>query len=414
MDLKPATKERARDLGWSDDLIARLEESPARQDQVANLVGAKIAPDRVDGWLTFIKENPDNPFVQAPLSCITTNEERVPKIDVGENGLLLHDINVGSYGIVPEHWPYENDTPLGSHPIAGQYLPASYSIFDKSEVWADGVDVLYEDAIMDRWVPATDLDWENGLGDLPEEIERAVCQLATVYSNHGLIEQKIIAKWLEEISYGFHDVKLFLATQIYDAGRKVEALRKRALANGGGLGQAPLGQIYRGWYGALKFTEMIVALDVVYKSYEVSLFEAAEDFVQTDVERKMFDLMARDSRRHLQYGLRHLEWYLRYHGEHARDNVRFFLARSEAALATELMSSHPEREALVVLLAGSMETLSTGVEKLKTIREKQLQDYIVNLDSVGFDRLSSANPALVAMANDPLSEGTMPTSGIRR
>ncbi len=414
MDLKPATKERARDIGWSDELIARLEESRARQDQVANLVGAKIAADRVDGWLTFIKENPDNPFVQAPLSCITTNEERVLKIEVGENGLLLQDINVGSYGIVPEQWPYENDTPRGSHPIPGQYLPASYTIFDKSEVWADGVDVLYEDAIRDRWVPATDLDWENGLSDLPEEVERAVCQLATVYSNHGLIEQKIIAKWLEEISYGFHDVKLFLATQIYDAGRKVEALRKRALANGGGLGQAPLGQIYRGWYGALKFTEMIVALDVVYKSYEVSLFEAAEDFVQTDVERKMFDLLARDSRRHLQYGLRHLEWYLRYHGEHARDNVRFFLARSEAALATELMSSHPEREALVVLLAGSMETLSTGVEKLKTIREKQLQDYIINLDSVGFDRLSSANPALVAMANDPLSEGKIPTPGIRR
>ena len=33
-----------------------------------------------------------------------------------------------------------------------------------------------------------------------------------------------------------------------DAGRKVEVLRKRALINGGGLGQAPLGQIYRGWY----------------------------------------------------------------------------------------------------------------------------------------------------------------------
>ena len=94
-----------------------------------------------------------------------------------------------------------------------------------------------------------------------EELERAVCQLCTIYSSHGLIEQKIIAKWLEPISYGFHDVKLFLGTQIYDAGHKVEALRKRALANGGGLGRSPLGTLYRGFYGSLKFSELAVVLD---------------------------------------------------------------------------------------------------------------------------------------------------------
>ena len=151
--------------------------------------------------------------------------------------------------------------------------------------------------------PRTDLDWTNGLGELPEEVERAVGQLATVYSSHGLVEQKIIAKWFESISYGFHDVKLFLGTQVYDAGHKVEALRKRALANGGGLGQAPLGTLYRGWYGALKFTEMIIALDVVYKSFETHLSsKPAPDFARRTSKRSCIALMARDSRRHLEYG----------------------------------------------------------------------------------------------------------------
>ena len=110
------------------------------------------------------------------------------------------------------------------------------------------------------------------------------------------MEQKIISKWFEEMSYGYHDVKLFLGTQVYDAGHKVEAFRKRALANGGGLGRSPLGQLYRGWYGGLKWTEVVIALDVVYKSYELTMFEAGQDFARTDVESKMYELMARDSR----------------------------------------------------------------------------------------------------------------------
>jgi hypothetical protein len=282
------------------------------------------------------------------------------------------------------------------------YLPGSYYIYDKSEVWAEGVDQLYEQAIRERWVPATDLDWENGLKELPEELERAVCQLCTIYSSHGLIEQKIIAKWLEPISYGFHDVKLFLGTQIYDAGHKVEALRKRALANGGGLGRSPLGTLYRGFYGSLKFSELAVVLDIVYKSFELSLFEAGQDFAKTDVEAKLYELMARDSRRHLEYGKRHLLWYIQHH-EHGRQNVRLWLDRGEGTLSVELRHSHPEREALVLLLGDGMERLSAGVEKLGSLRRKQIADYIALLDSVGIDRMRNLNPGLGKLADDPLA-----------
>ena len=47
--------------------------------------------------------------------------------------------------------------------------------------------------------------------------------------------------WLKDISYGYHEVKLYLATQAFDHARHVEAFRKRALANGGGLGRAGAG-----------------------------------------------------------------------------------------------------------------------------------------------------------------------------
>ena len=401
MELSAETKARARHAGWSEALLERIDGSSASDRQVANLTRSRIGEERIAGWLDFLERDPDNPFAKTPLNILRTPAETGLRAEPSADGIYLADTNIGSYGVVPEHWNLENDTPRGTQPLSQTLFPASYSIYAKSEVWAEGCDILYEDAIRDRWVPASDLDWENGLTELPEEIERAVCQLCTVYSNNGLVEQKIIGKWLEEISYGYHEVKLFLATQAFDAGRKAEALRKRALANGGGLGQAPLGQIYRGWYGGLKFTDMLTALNVVYKSYELTLFESAADWVQTDLERRLFGLLARDSRRHLQYGLQHLDWYRRYH-PNGPGQLALFLTRGEAALVNELRLSSAEREALVVLLGGGVEAASAGIEKLKTLRQRQFAQYIDRLESVGVDRLARVHPALAAQAEDPL------------
>lgn len=400
MELTPATRARGRQAGWSDELLARIEASAMRDANVANFAILKVSEERMARYLDLVEKDPAR-FGALTLRFARTRSERGVRAQPGPHGLGLKEINIGTYGQVPDHWPYENDAPRGSHPDPDNYLPGNYHIFEKVEVWAEGVDELYEEAIRNRWVPATDIDWAN-MKELPEELERAVGQLATVYSSHGLVEQKIISKWFEAISYGFHDVKLFLGTQVYDAGHKVEVLRKRALMNGGGLGQAPLGTLYRGFYGALKFTEMIIALDVVYKSWELSLFEAASDYVKNEPEQKMFDLMARDSRRHLEYGKRHLLWYLQHHPRGPK-NVEFWLTRAENALSAELRHSYVDREALVVLLADGTEKLQVGIDRLRTIRQKQLQDYIALLDSVGVDRLPKLAGGLGHIAEDPLT-----------
>ncbi len=401
MELKDTTKARGQMLGWTDDLVAKIEASALKDRTVANMAYMKLPADRVAAFVDKVNENPER-MSQITFNFIRTRSERGVRATPGPDGLTLDRINIGSYGQVPDMWPYENDAPRGSHPSEDNYLPGSYTIFDKSEVWAEGVDVLYEDAIKERWIPATDLDWANGLKQLPDEVERAMCQLCTTYSANGLVEQKIISKWFEPISYGFHDVMLFLGTQVYDAGHKVEALRKRALANGGGLGQAPLGTLYRAWYGALKLTEMLVCLDVVYKSYEVTLFEANRDFAKTDLDAKLFDLMANDSRRHLEYGKRHMLWYMQRHPR-GQQNVQAWLGRGEASLSNEIRHSHAEREALVVLFANGLEKVNTGVEKLRQLRQKQNTDYITLMDSLGIDRLPQFNPGLAKMAEDPLA-----------
>ena len=411
MELSRNTKVRARAAGWSEELIARIEASAATDSQVENLAFGKMPGERVDAWLDFLERDPDNPFAKAPMNVFRTPAETGVKATPSEDGLLLRDINIGSYGVVPDEWEAPNDAPRGTE-STGQLIPAGYSIFDKAEVWSENAVDLYEDAIRDRWTPATELDWESGLAELPEDLERAVGQICTVYSNNGLVEQKIIGRWLEEISYGYHEVKLFLATQAFDAGRKVEVLRKRALVNGGGLGQAPLGQVYRSWYQALTFTDMLIALDVIYKSYETTLFESAGEWAQTEVEREMFTLLARDSRRHLDYGLSHLEWYARYKPT-AERTLPISLIRSEAAMVSEMRLSTAEREALVVLMGGGVENLAAGVERLGELRGRQYAAYLENLASINFDR-PAPHPGLAALEANPLEGGTVAVRAIAR
>ena len=345
------------------------------------------------------------------MNVFRTPAETGVKATPSADGLLLRDINIGSYGVVPDEWGAPNDAPRGTE-STGQLIPAGYSIFDKAEVWSENAVDLYEDAIRDRWTPATELDWESGLAELPEDLERAVGQICTVYSNNGLVEQKIIGRWLEEISYGYHEVKLFLATQAFDAGRKVEVLRKRALVNGGGLGQAPLGQVYRSWYQALTFTDMLIALDVIYKSYETTLFESAGEWAQTEVEREIFALLARDSRRHLDYGLGHLEWYARYKPT-AERTLPISLIRAEAAMVSEMRLSTAEREALVVLMGGGVENLAAGVERLGELRGRQYAAYLEHLASINFDR-PAPHPGLAALEANPLEGGTVAVRAIAR
>jgi len=404
MELSTTTKARAKRAGWSDELIERIEASAASDNQIENLARGELPEDRINGWLDFLENHPDNPFAKAPFNIFNSPAEIGLKATPGEDGLRLRDINIGSYGIVPDEWGLPNDAPRGTE-STGLIMAAGYSIFDKAEVWSENAVDLYEDAIKDRWAPATDLDWDHGMEKMPEELERAFDQICTIYSNNGLVEQKIIGRWLEEISYGFHEVKLFLATQAYDAGRKVEVLRKRALANGGGLGKAPLGQIYRGWYAGLTFTDLIIALNVVYKSYEVSMFEAASEWAQSDFDRDIFTRLAADSRRHLDYGLGHLEWYERYKPE-AEKRLGIQFLRAEAAMVQEMRLSTTEREALIVLLAGGVENLQTGVDKLKTLRQRQYDDYLENLASINFDR-PTVHPGLAGQIVDPLEGGVV-------
>ena len=114
MELSTTTKVRAKQAGWSDELIERLEASSATNSQAENLARGELSEEKVNGWLDFLENHPDNPFVGAPFNIFNSPAEIGVKATPGDDGLRLRDINIGSYGIVPDNWNLPNDAPRGT------------------------------------------------------------------------------------------------------------------------------------------------------------------------------------------------------------------------------------------------------------------------------------------------------------
>lgn len=398
MELSILFKARARDLGWSPEFITRVEGSILTTLQAENIIRLNVVEERAAKYLDIIEANPDAPYRHFNFKFANPPTEMGIFAKPGPNGLTTEDINIGSYGHVPDHWPYENDTPLGSVPQPGAYMAGPYFIYNKAEVWADDVDRLYDRAIRERWAPATDIKWGE-LEAQPEEMERAVCQICTVFAQHGLAESKIIGSWMEKIAYGFHDMKNFMATHVYDSNRKVEVLRKRALANGGGLGQQGLGTLYRTWFGAAKPTEYLTGIDVVYKFYEIATFEKLAKVLPLAVDRDIFARLAADSRRHADFGVSHLQYYIQYY-PNGRDFAGHFLDKAESALSDELHHSTVESGALTVAFAGGVENLQKGIAEMRELRITQLRAYLEAVQRAGLDRSTRVNPGLIALTQE--------------
>ena len=177
-------------------------------------------------------------------------------------GLKLGDLNAGIYGEVPMHWQDESRNPRGAVPRKGM-PPVGYAVRDKAGLWADGAADLYEEAIQRRWAPATDVPWET-IEPLPQDVEHAVCQICTELTGYANVDIEAITGWQHQMSYGYHEVKQFLATASFDAARHHECFRKRALVNGGGLGLESTCQMNRmilesrgGWTEAVVYLHLL-------------------------------------------------------------------------------------------------------------------------------------------------------------
>jgi hypothetical protein len=314
------------------------------------------------------------------------------RVKPGAHGLRLGDLNVGIYGEVPEEWHDQTRRPRGALPRPG-VPPLPYNLRSKHQMWADCAADLYEEAIQRRWIPATDVPW-NSIESLPEPIERAVCQVCTELSQYANTEIEIITYWQDQMSYGYYEVKQYLATATFDCARAIEALRKRALCNGGGLGLESRGVVNRmilesrgGW------TESVAYLYLLRGTYMLQLLRHLLPFAHNEAERYLFGRMMEDHARHLTYGYDHLK-YAVTHAQGEAAIMQTLLTVGEGMMAAELKDTVLP-SALAIIFGGGIEGgRRQGMAKYLEMVGDFVRDYLALCDWLGVPRRERLNPHL--------------------
>ena len=324
---------------------------------------------------------PGIPVPQLDLSWMKVPTERPPKPAFGPDGFTLKMADSGMYGYAPDRWPYENDTPRGAYPGKDMGLPAPYTIYEKDQVWADNAAELYEAAIREQWKPATQISW-GSIEPLADHVEAALDQIFTNISEQEFNSLQVMGGWFKSISYGYHEVKLYLSTQVFDQSRHTEAFRKRALANGGGLGVQAPGFFNRTVYAAFKFTEYVTYVNIIRTSLLLGLCEHGEKLARSQADRQLFENTANDLRRHLAFGIAHIKHYVQTNPQRRR-NVMTWLDRGEVMFAVDLNRDKPLREAHILALG---DTVAQGKERLKELRQAQLKKYLLTLEACTIQR----------------------------
>lgn len=303
----------------------------------------------------------------------------------GNLGLRLKDIEIGSYGVVPEHGG-EHRSMAARGSILPEGLPSlGFTINEKHECWADNAAELYEEAVARQWSSARDIPWHE-LKPLPDDLERAMCQLCTFLTEVEFIAADAPTRWMSQMNQDFLEVKLFLATQAMDEARHTDVFRKRALANGGGLGSASvLSQLsLKRIFDAPSFSAQTGRLHLLGEGFVLTMFRQGEFIAPTRVDQEIFRRCMQDESRHVGYGTMHLRAQLKARPEVAEE-VHAQLDDAEHILL-QLFTVPEQVEPMAILMGGGIDHFDKGMELQAQLWRRIVNEYLQRCDSAGLDR----------------------------
>lgn len=310
----------------------------------------------------------------------------------GKRGLTLDEVNRGLYRGSSDSIADDTGRQRGSIARAG--VPrVGYHIREGSNVWSENATLMYEEAVQRQWSSATDIPWAE-LEPLPDEIERAMCQLCTFLTEIEFIAGDTPSQWLPRISNEHFETKLFLATQIMDEARHLDVFRKRALANGGGLMNASPTTNLRPIINARDFTEMSSIMHVQAEGFVQSMFRMGELVANNDIEKRIFRLCSQDESRHLGFGVMHLKYVLETEPER-REEIHSYFDTAERTEPGQGTFGKHIAEALVILLGKG--DRDEGSKKLMALQRRQVTEYVHRLTVAGLgERVDRMDPNMKA------------------
>jgi hypothetical protein len=321
----------------------------------------------------------------------TSNANWGRRAKTSSRGLTYTDVNaVKPYGDVPAHAVWKNFTPRGA--VREPYRDAmpvidDYTVLDRGQVWADNVITLYEEAKARQWNATRDIPWGE-LEPLPEDLEKATCQLCTVLTQVEFVAGDFPAKWMYRIPQDFLEVKSFLATQMMDEARHQEVFRKRAIAGGGLLHASP------GFEWALKaileapsHTMGTFLLNLLGEGLVLSVFRSGEMIAKTHVDKEIFRRCLQDEARHVSYGVMELKGWLDAHPDRAQglEAMHRFADVGEQVILTAFTEAALV-EPVAILLGGGLAQIDKGMEGMAHLWSMFIEEYLQRCARAGFER----------------------------
>ncbi len=371
--------------------------SPLPSDQVIPSEGLesyeRAFGEKMTTWAEILQEN----HQRLQAGSFSLHWMETEKANWGQRskpssrGLTYSDTNnVKSYGEIPEQATALNFAPRGSvrDPSMEKFPTISaYDVTERSEVWSENVVTLYEEAKARQWNATRDIPWEE-LKPLPEDLEKASCQLCTFLTEVEFVAGDFPAKWLYRIPQDFLEVKSFLSTQLMDEARHQEVFRKRAIAGGGLLHAAP------GFEWALQaileaptHTMGTFLLNLLAEGLVLSIFRSGEMIARTHVDKEIFRRCLQDEARHVSYGVMELKYYL----DHAPDREAALADMHRFADVGEMVILTAFTEAaliepIAILLGGGLKHIDAGMDGMSQLWATFIDEYLGRCERAGFNR----------------------------
>ncbi len=312
--------------------------------------------------------------------------QRVPLRDGSR--IDLRDCFIGRAGQVPDEVGAKQGLTQRGSVVDPNTPDFDFAVRDKVVVWSDNIAELVEQAKLGQWNAATDIPWDK-LEPLPEDLERAVCQICTFMIQNEYLALYLPAKLLSQVDPRFTEVVLFLAGQVEDEARHVEVFTKRALAGGGGLQYVSAATQWslRSLLTQEDFTSASFLLHILGEGTFMELLKFLEEVAPDPVTAEIFRMTRRDEGRHVGYGVSHLTYHLKHDPQLV--NQLYQAAEGRAAFLRQVSGASPfVQQALAVLAGGGSgpKQIARGRERVRELYQEMHATRVRRLLQVGFER----------------------------
>ncbi len=269
----------------------------------------------------------------------------------------------------------------------------------RDQVWIEHAAELTEEALDRQVRPARQLHWED-MTPLPDDLERAFDQFATYLIQALYLCSDASGPWNGLIHYGFAEVKSYLAYELFDYNLMCGLLRKRVMANGGGMGVQLEGldgglfevcnEASHGFVGEVErdFSAVLFAIDVLFNGLLLEMARLGQAGARSRFDRRLMTQLVQDCARHVAFGCRRIGFYLRNCPDREEAAVKLHLVadRLEPLQTEHHLLSPKVLEPLAILLGAGAGAMTQGIRILREFWPQLSANYLTRLDSIGLAR----------------------------